>query len=465
MKINIFFCLFVIACLATISSIKAKEADFDIFINLELSQLQGHIAAIPVFITGDVANIDRFDFRIGYDDKCLKLQCLTAGNTYKDSANQIESHYREEYIHHSIYDFFDSTGNGLYKNLSFQNISQPGYYEVRIRGRFSVDTSLIRSKTEGTDSLHLFTLHFFVTNDRSYECHLLPIQFIWEDCIDNVLFQKSVASDGGSPPVACMNKSYFACNRPYGRNKYWIYDGTFAMDSTTPYYKFPQYDLRCAQKIRESYPAAVPSIDFYNGGTKVICCCEDFNFKGDMNLNGLSMDDDDFELFRKYILWGDSVFHINIEGQTAAADLNNDGICGSILDLQAFKYSSCRRPVLRKFIKESYDGLLMLFSSANELALSHKFDIPVGAILLKFFAPDSISNVDLDPHCEDFMVDYSQSNDTLTALIYSPKDQAKINAGPGRLMDIKFNGQSPRLVSASAAGYYGDKIDLRIIEH
>ncbi len=440
-----------------------QDNDFELTIGEKNRQLQGQITTIPVFMTGDITNIDRFDFRIGYDNKGLELRCLTAGNTYMDSSNQIESHYRDKYVQHTVYDFFDSTGNGLYKNLSFKNVSQPGYSEVRVSGWLNDDTSLVRSKTEGTDSLELFTLHFYVTNDRRYECHLLPVQFIFDECTDNIIFRKSLASNGGSQFVAYMNKSYFVCDRPYGRHKYWIYDGTFEMDSTTPYYKFPQYDSRCAQKIREKHPMAAPSIDFYNGGVNVIC--SGLDIVGDINLNGLSMDDDDFKLFRKYILWGDSVFHINVEGQTAAADLNNDGICGSILDFQALNYLSCRQPVLRKFAKESYDGLLMLSSNGNGLTLSHKFDIPVGAILLKFLAPNSISEIDLDPSYMDFKVDYGQRNDTLTALIYSPNDQAKINAGPGRLMDIIFQGQRPQLISAEAAGYYGEKVDLKIVEH
>ena len=50
--------------------------------------------------------------------------------------------------------------------------------------------------------------------------------------------------------------------------------------------------------------------------------------------------------------------------------------------------------------------------------------------------------------------------DTTRIIIYSLKEGVAIPAGTSEFMEIKYSGDSPHLVSAEAAGYYGEKINL-----
>ncbi len=79
-------------------------------------------------------------------------------------------------------------------------------------------------------------------------------------------------------------------------------------------------------------PLPIRWFDFINGGVDIICS-KDIDARGDINLNGLANEIGDAVVFTNYFIAGLGAFTINAEGQTAATDVNNDGMVLSVADL------------------------------------------------------------------------------------------------------------------------------------
>lgn len=76
-------------------------------------------------------------------------------------------------------------------------------------------------------------------------------------------------------------------------------------------------------------PSISPSLEFLNGGiyaTYPTMC------RGDLNLNNIPYEVADFLLFSRYLLYGDSVLHLDPEQQSANSDVNWDNFRWSIAD-------------------------------------------------------------------------------------------------------------------------------------
>jgi hypothetical protein len=79
-------------------------------------------------------------------------------------------------------------------------------------------------------------------------------------------------------------------------------------------------------------PSPIPFIDFYHGGVDIECA-DSIDARGDLNLNEVANEIADVVLYTNYFIYGLGVFDINMEGQIAASDVNNDGRILTVGDL------------------------------------------------------------------------------------------------------------------------------------
>jgi hypothetical protein len=166
----------------------------------------------------------------------------------------------------------------------------------------------------------LVELKFYVTNDRTYECQYVPIRFCWADCGDNGIssiegdtlfisdqvYDYEWDGDLGNPD---FNITGIDCDEGWGFN----YGGACEWCDVSDKY------------------APVRFIYFWNGGID-IACADSIDRKGDLNLNGIENEIADAVLYTNYFLQGIIVFD-NLEAQTAASDVNNDGMPLTVGDL------------------------------------------------------------------------------------------------------------------------------------
>jgi len=160
------------------------------------------------------------------------------------------------------------------------------------------------------DAGELVKLSFLVTNDRTYECMYVPIRFVWYDCGDNGISSKS-------------GDTLFISRH--------VYD----YDNVTPIERLdaPFPTLFGAPAVCDTYEKTYPLrlVDFQNGGIDIVCA-DSIDARGDLNLNGTAYEIADAVLYSNYFVYGIGVFTY-IDAQTAASDVNADGIPLSVGDL------------------------------------------------------------------------------------------------------------------------------------
>jgi hypothetical protein len=88
----------------------------------------------------------------------------------------------------------------------------------------------------------------------------------------------------------------------------------------------------CEPPDYDSIKCPVPFIDFFCGGIDIIPP-EDYDDRGDINLNGVPNEIADAVVFTNYFIYGPAAFTINFEGQKAATEINGDGIALTVADL------------------------------------------------------------------------------------------------------------------------------------
>jgi type IX secretion system substrate protein len=156
----------------------------------------------------------------------------------------------------------------------------------------------------------LVSLEFMVTNDYTFNCMYVPIRWTWYDCGDNTISSKS-------------GDTLFISRHVYD------YDNTTPVEDLGA--AFPTYFG--APAVCDTYDKAFPLrlVDFQNGGVDIICV-DSIDGRGDINLNGLDNEIADAVLYTNYFIYGIGVFS-NVPAQTAASDVNADGIALTVGDL------------------------------------------------------------------------------------------------------------------------------------
>ncbi|HOZ07179.1 MAG TPA: T9SS type A sorting domain-containing protein [candidate division Zixibacteria bacterium] len=170
-----------------------------------------------------------------------------------------------------------------------------------------------------TTDTELFKLTFLVTNDRTYECTQIPVQFIWYDCGDN-----AIASKTGDTLFISRHVYDYPFDTIIGPIAIEDPDAAFPTNFGAP--------AVCETSGGPNKPEPLRLIDFMNGGID-IACADSIDDRGDLNLDGQANTIADAVLFSNYFVYGLSVFTINVEGQIAASDVNADGLPLSVADL------------------------------------------------------------------------------------------------------------------------------------
>jgi hypothetical protein len=257
--------------------------------------LQGHYLNLPIFLDDSYVSMEMggYDFLIAYD-----ASALTFIEAYPGAL--LETCGWEYFVYR-----FGPDGNcgnacpsGLLRLVAMAETNNGDDHPT------CFDSEL------GTE---LAVLKFFVTDDRTFECHYAPVEFYWLDCGDNTISSKYgdtlfledyvfsfVGNDMGDPP-----------------DGYDLLPGYWGVGD----------DCLLGDKY---YP--LRAIDFKNGGVDIICS-DDIDARGDINANGLSNEIADAVMFTNYFVNGLAAFGDHVEASIAASDVNADGTTLSVADL------------------------------------------------------------------------------------------------------------------------------------
>ncbi|MCP4704000.1 MAG: T9SS type A sorting domain-containing protein [candidate division Zixibacteria bacterium] len=408
---------------------KTENQPFSIEIGRTEDAMLGTHVLVPVTkVIGD-AEIHGFDFIISYDRASLFFM----GAYGNSDIFEIPGEYEWEYF---TYRFVDNCGgecpSGLLRIVAMGNTND-GIHEP-------VNVTLPYNTT-------LFTMDFMISNDYTLDCQFLPIDFFWRDCFDNSI---SAVLQGGS-----IYDLFIAGSS----DVYSGFDYSAITDTWTSFPTFYGVPDECLDTLAR-YPV-VRFIDFYNGGVTVHChtCCDR---RGDINLNGKEYEIADALVFTSYFIYGFYAFTINIDGQTAATDVNADGVPLTIEDLvQLIRVAvGDITPPAKNASTEYNSGTLDIQYYNNNISISGSFDKDVGAIHLCFYAPGFGYSAKLgDQYADKLLMKHDKIDDSLKILIYS-FDRETISSADSDILNIEYSGTKPTLIYASAAGDDGEKINL-----
>ncbi len=179
---------------------------------------------------------------------------------------------------------------------------------VYIKGIADIDNGMAHPSCLADTLGELAVLNFTITdNIDDYQCIYSPIQFMWHDCNNN-----TIAYDNNADTLFASNDIF-----DYDQNQRSIrQNSSFPTRYGAPY--------ECLGELQPG-KTSVRGVNYYNGGFD-LTCTDSIDQRGDINLNGLSNEIADAVLFSNYFLYGTIAFNINVEAQTAASDVNADGI-------------------------------------------------------------------------------------------------------------------------------------------
>jgi hypothetical protein len=288
------------------------------------------------------------------------------------------------------------------------------------------DLWCLRHPGPSGDPYELVELTFYVTNDRTFECMYVPVRFFWHDCGDNTISN-------------VMGDTLWISRFVYTYEMY---------DITGTIHYGGHWWLGDCQNPDPEKPTAIPFIDFIHGGVDIIC--EDsIDAPGDINLNNIANEIADAVLFTNYFIYGLGVFDINIEGQIAATDVNNDGRVLTVGDLvylvRLLTGDELPYPKLSPFsnsVNISYGDVV-----------STKADVPIGAALFVF---DGAVDVEL---LADGMKIKSDVVENQTRVLVWSDNKNHISAG-----EVEILRASGTLVEAEVSDYYGNLMTVNSSE-
>jgi len=271
------------------------------------SVIQGGPVDVPISLDGSYENYEMggFDFLIQYDPSALNITGASEGGFL--TGNEWE-----------YFTFrFGPNGNcgsgcpsGKFRIVALAETNDGMHHPT---GYTNVSAG----------SSELAVLHFQVTNDRNFGCQQTSVDFCWYDCGDNAI--SSVSGD-----------SLFISRYVYAASKTNNFgDGgaaSIAADGSFPTLLGAPLACDVSGGPGKPEPSRCPGIDFQNGAVRIICPGE-IDARGDVNLNGISNEIADAVVFTNYFVQGLNAFNVNADGQTAATEINGDGVPLTVADL------------------------------------------------------------------------------------------------------------------------------------
>lgn len=379
--------------------------------------LPGTREQVDVTLTGGTGELGGFDFLLAYDASALIFFKASPGPGLFDSNTCAWEYFTYRYWQPGQCGL--DSASALLTVIAMADINNGPYHP----SCFLPDTF----------PAILFTLEFFVTNDLTRECDLVPVSFYWCDCNDNVLSSK-------------RGDTFFVSRNVYDPDAVRI----SRSDSLPTYFGAPDACL----DNNDPYPryVRVRLVDFYNGSVQIECA-EPIDDRGDVNLNGRPYEIADVVMFTNYFLYGLDVFRISPPAQIAATDMNHDGITLDITDL-VYGVRVIQGDALPPESLETYPPPTVRFIQDTEAkTVVIETSATLGAALLIF-------NGDISspyPHQDmDLKYAYDNDNNTTRLLMYSLGGQSLIQ-GPL----FSFSGDDT-LIEAFAATYYGGKVNTVI---
>jgi len=390
---------------------------FEVVIEKTHNTLQGNYEFVSISLNHFTEGFGGYDLLIKYDASALSFISATPGSILTNCGFEYFT-----YRHGAVGNCSGSCPSGLLRLVAVADMNN-GANHPSCYGENAIGA--------------LAELKFLVTNDRTYECQYLPIQFWWFDCGDNTF--SSITGD-----------TLYIANHVYG------FDGVGEITGQQYYGGWQGIlpDVNCMVTLGAKYhPDSV--VNFFNGGIDIVCA-DSIDAPGDLNLNGIPYEIADAVLYTNYFLYGLAALDPNPqfrEAQIAASDANQDGTILSVGDLVY---------LLRVVVGDALPfAKLAAFSATAEVTvqngtLSTNSSDAIGAMYLTFDIQGAVSVTSNTS----MKVDYAERDGKLHMLVWSGLDDMSnsISYGANELLTVT----GAELSSVEVADYYGNLMNVRV---
>jgi len=389
---------------------------------------QGSYTEVPIYAFTDNQDIGGVEFLMTYDASALTFIEATLG----------------DYLLSQKWEYF------YYRTGPFGNCGgQCPSGLVRLIGINDVNNGIPHPTWPGSwiwpDSIMIAKLKFFVTDDRTYECQYIPIGFFWLDCGDNTF------ADSSGYQIFIS------------RNVYWynpIDDQYLLLDpADNPYIAGWQSipgGQDCDSIGDPNKPFPLGCVDFYMGGVD-IACADSIALRGDLNLNNIANEIGDAVLYTNFFIYGPSVFTVNLEGQVAASDVNNDGKVLTVGDLvYLIRIITNDAAPYEKLAPFASSVDVNLVNNSSGLTVSTNSGSDIGAA---WFVFDVTGDAEIVPLVNGMDVKSNLNAGELRVLI-SNIGTGYVPAGMNELFGVVANGEVV-LTQVQVVDYYGADLATR----
>ena len=370
---------------------------------------QGHYVNVFISMNKGSEWFGGFDFLVAYDASALTFMGATLGF-------HLDGCY--EYFTYRYGWNGNCTGpcpSGMLRAVGIADINNGPNHPT--------DDCLYKSTPQGVP-MQLVKLTFYVTNDRTFDCMYVPVRFFWHDCGDNALSNLMGDTLWISRYVYDYEMNDWTGTIHYGGH-YWLGD---------------------CQNPDPEKPSPIPFIDFIHGGVDIICA-DSIDLRGDINLNNIANEIADAVLFTNYFIYGLYVFNINVEGQIAATDVNNDGKILTVGDL-VFLVRIITGDALPYAKLSPFANNVEVLNNGS--VVSSKSAVNIGAALFVFDGAGDVENL------TGMKIKSDVVDGQLRVLVWSD-NTTSIPAGTTDLISVSGD---LNLIESSISDYYGNLMSV-----
>ena len=413
---------------------EAPPVPFEIHIS-QPEAILGESATVSITKEAGSYLMDGFDFLIGYDADAMTLTTVDPGAMFDDPDGWEYFEYRTGQVNGC-----DSTcPSGM----------------IRIVGLFETNDGHTATNQEIDNGAEMFSLQFDVTHDMTYLCSFSPVSFVWADCGDN-----AIAYDNGDIIALSYNVR--------------DYDG---IDITDTLGEFPTFGGAPNECFNITDPDDPVRLINYKNGHVEIMCDEPIDDRGDINQNGVAYEIADYVLYSNYFLYGLSAFTVDVEAQTAASDINADGLTLTYRDfiymIRIIEGNALPYPAPSKANFDDISGTLSIDNTDTSIIIRADFNDSLGGFHVSFYAPELQGYDDysiiISPDIANMDVGYATSDDQLNIIVMKVNISqgvdslsAAIPSGPVDIIEIIYTGDRPLFSQAEASGYMGEFVDMTV---
>ncbi len=261
--------------------------------------LPGHTTTVAVIYDGGTELIDGMDLSIQFLSSSLSIQNVTAGSPLVRNGWSVP-----------VFDTstLEDCGSGCQRSVLHitTNTMAPGFALSRSAA----------TRFQPGDTLLLIDVELQLTRDE--KGNPKPMRWYWEDCNSNTLTLSRSQQD----MVVYQSRRVFDVAGSGGSGVFGSRKELTGKEDEYPHLSGTPQSCDSMPHLPEVTFSRF--VDFKNGTIRIICGCP-IDVRGDLNLNGLTFEEEDLQLFIDYFTEGDSVFSPHIEGSVASSETNGDG--------------------------------------------------------------------------------------------------------------------------------------------